>query len=110
MLLQKDTLGRRLYGSRQDLAASMGISNIVDVPASILSRGDTVEGGQLLGIVVNLADYTFGADAGGQTTAFDDFDIDYNQQKYLLEGRCSGALTKYKSALVIRQKRTEPKP
>ena len=106
MLLQKDTLGRRLYGSRQDLAASMGISNIVDVPASILSRGDTVEGGQLLGIVVNLADYTFGADAGGQTTAFDQFDIDYNQQKYLLEGRCSGALTKYKSALVIRQKLT----
>ena len=101
MLLKKDTLGRRLYGSRQDLAASMGIGEIRDIPASILARGN-VTGKPLLGIVVNMQDYTFGSDAGGKTNAFDQFDIDYNKQKYLLEGRCSGTLTKYKSALVIR--------
>ena len=101
MLLQKDTLGRRLYGSRQDLAASMGIGEIRDIPASILARGNKA-GKPLLGIVVNMQDYTFGAEAGGKTMAFEQFDIDYNKQKYLLEGRCSGTLTKYKSALVIR--------
>lgn len=107
MLLQKDTLGRRLYGSRQDLAASMGIGEIRDIPASILARGNKA-GKPLLGIVVNMQDYTFGAEAGGKTTAFEQFDIDYNKQKYLLEGRCSGTLTKYKSALVIRAASVTP--
>ena len=104
LLLEKDTLGRRLYSSRADLATSMGVSEIVDIPASILARGNSEEKGELVGIVVNLRDYTFGANAGGKTTAFDDFDIDYNQYKYLLEARLTGCLTRWKSAVVIRRK------
>ena len=85
----------------------MGIGEIRDIPASILARGNKA-GKPLLGIVVNMQDYTFGAEAGGKTTAFEQFDIDYNKQKYLLEGRCSGTLTKYKSALVIRAASVTP--
>ena len=58
---------------------------------------------EILGIIVNLADYTLGADRGGAVAMFEDFDIDYNQQKYLIETRVSGALTKFKSAVVIKQ-------
>lgn len=96
ILLQKDSLGRRLYANRGEVAQLMGVSNIVDVPESIMERAEGVRG-----IIVNLNDYTLGTDAGGQISKFDDFDIDYNQYKYLLEGRSSGALTKYRSALVL---------
>ena len=68
---------------------------------SRVSGDDTLD---LLGIVVNLQDYNVGADKGGDINMFDDFDIDYNQYKYLLETRCSGALTKCKSALIIEKK------
>jgi hypothetical protein len=94
MLLLKDTLGRRLYNSKADLAAAMMVSDIVAV--EVMNTMPNV-----LGIVVNLADYNIGANKGGEVSLFDFFDIDYNQYKYLAETRVSGALTKVKSALVI---------
>lgn len=97
ILLQKDSLGRRLYSSRAEVASLMGVSKIVDVPEAVMSRADGV-----VGIVVNLQDYTLGTDKGGEVNYFDDFDIDYNQYKYLTEGRSSGALTKYHSAIIIK--------
>lgn len=97
ILFQKDTLGRRLYTSRAEIASAMGVSSIVDVPETVMSRAAGVAG-----IIVNLQDYTVGTNAGGEISRFDDFDIDYNQYKYLLEGRCSGALTKYHSAVVLK--------
>lgn len=97
ILLQKDTLGRRLYASRAEVASLMGVSKIVDVPDAVLSRAAGVTG-----IIVNLQDYTLGTDRGGEVNYFDDFDIDYNQYKYLMEGRSSGALTKYHSAVVLK--------
>jgi hypothetical protein len=96
MLLIKDSLGRRIYPTAQDLAAAIRCSSIVAV--EVMDQDPT-----LVGIMVNLQDYTIGADRGGDLTMFDDFDIDFNQYKYLLETRCSGALTKYKSALVVRR-------
>ena len=108
LLVERDTLGRRMYSSRAELATAMGVSAIVDIPASILARAnfETTEGAvttthSLKGIVANLRDYTFGSDAGGKTTLFDDFDIDFNQQKYLLEARLSGTLTKPFSAATL---------
>ena len=108
LLVERDTLGRRMYSSRAELATAIGVSAIVDIPASILARANfqTTEGAvttthSLKGIVVNLRDYTFGSDAGGKTTLFDDFDIDFNQQKYLLEARLSGTLTKPFSAATL---------
>lgn len=98
MLLLKDEANsnRRLYASEADLAAALRVSSIVAVEA--------MEGeGDLIGIMVNLSDYTVGTDRGGELTRFDDFDIDYNQYKYLMEARLSGALTKIKSAQVIRK-------
>jgi hypothetical protein len=94
MLLEKDTLNRRLYNSKADLAAAMMVSDIVTVEA--MESNAT-----LLGIVVNLTDYNVGADKGGEMNLFDFFDIDYNQYKYLAETRISGALTRVKSALAI---------
>ena len=108
LLVERDTLGRRMYSSRAELATAMGVSAIVDIPASILARANfqTTAGAvttthSLKGIVANLRDYTFGSDAGGKTTLFDDFDIDFNQQKYLLEARLSGTLTKPFSAATL---------
>jgi len=101
MLLIKDTLGYRIYKTEADLAAVLRVKNIVEVPVmESLHRTDTLEY-DLLGIIVNLYDYTIGADKGGAVSMFDDFDIDYNQYKYLIETRISGALTLPKSALVI---------
>lgn len=94
LLLQKDQLGRRYYKTREELASALGVSKVVPVDV-MTSRPD------IYGIVVNIRDYSFGADSGGQTTFFDDFDIDYNQYKYLYEARLSGALTLPKSAIVI---------
>jgi len=101
MLLIKDTLGYRIYKTEADLAAVLRVSRIVEVPVMEgLHRTDTLEY-DLLGLIVNLYDYTIGADKGGAVSMFDDFDIDYNQYKYLIETRISGALTLPKSALVI---------
>lgn len=95
MLLLRDQMGRRLYRTVSDLASELRVSSIV--PVEVMERET-----DLLGIMVNLYDYSFGADRGGEVNMFDDFDIDYNQNKYLIETRVSGALTKLKSALVFR--------
>ena len=98
LLLVKDKLGRRIYATEAELASALRADKVVPVP---ILDGETTTGGELLAILVNLADYTVGADKGGVLSMFDDFDIDYNQYKYLIESRLSGCLTKHKSALVI---------
>jgi hypothetical protein len=94
LLLSKDLNGRRNYDNMTALAAAMGVSDVVAVEP--MNRFPT-----LVGIVVNLTDYNVGTDRGGEVNMFDQFDIDYNQMKYLMETRCSGALVKIKSAMVI---------
>jgi Phage capsid family len=105
LLVLKDTTGRRLYESEAALATALRVSKIVTVPvmedATVIDVGDGTTVLELLAILVNLSDYTLGADKGGAVSMFDDFDIDYNQYKYLIETRLSGALTKFKSAQVI---------
>ena len=96
LLLQKDKIGRRLYASIADLAAELQVSRIVPVEAM-------EQHPDLIGVIVNLNDYTVGTNRGGDVTFFSDFDIDYNQEKYLLETRVSGALTRPKSAVVIKK-------
>ena len=103
MLLKKDTQGYRLYKSQAELASAMRVSEIVTVP---VMEGFTKTFGSdananVKAIIVNLKDYNVGADKGGAVNMFDDFDIDYNQQKYLIETRCSGALTVPYSAIVL---------
>lgn len=103
MLLMEDTLGRPMYDTVDKLATAMRVSKIVTVPVMenqkrVTKTGDAKE---LIGIIVNLKDYNVGADKGGAVAMFDDFDIDYNKQKYLIETRCSGALIKPFSALVL---------
>ena len=109
LLLLKDKIGRRLYETKASLAAALGVSEIVEVPVMKGAARDTKKNGtaDLVGIIVNLADYTIGADKGGEVNMFDDFDIDFNQFKYLLETRISGALTQPKTAIVIERKQTE---
>lgn len=102
-LLLEDTTGRLIYDSIEKLATTLRVKEIVTVPVMEgLSRtnteGDTCN---LMGIIVNLVDYNIGADKGGSINMFDDFDIDYNQQKYLIETRCSGALIKPYSAIAL---------
>lgn len=105
MLLLKDQFGHRLYKTTQELASVLRVSKIVEVePMNEAVRVAGDNSYSILGIVVNLKDYTVGADKGGQVAMFDDFDIDYNQQKYLIETRISGALTQPKSAIVIERK------
>ena len=99
MLLLTDEMGRDLYDSKEKLATKMMVSDIV--PVEILENQVDAQGHPIVGIIVNPADYTIGADKGGAISMFDDFDIDYNQQKYLIETRCSGALTKPYSAIVL---------
>ena len=99
-LLIEDRNGRRIYESEATLATSMRVSKIVTVPVmENINVND--DGDELLGIIVNLSDYSIGADKGGAVNMFDDFDIDYNAQKYLIETRCSGALTQPYSAIVL---------
>lgn len=98
-LLLEDTQGHRLYKNESDVAAAMRVSKIVTVPVMEGVKGPN--GKDLIGIIVNLEDYNVGADKGGAINMFDDFDIDYNQQKYLIETRCSGALIKPYSAVVL---------
>ena len=102
-LLLEDTTGRVIYDSVDKLASVLRVSEIVTVPVMEGLTRTTTEGKtrNLLGIIVNLADYNVGADKGGAINMFDDFDIDYNHQKYLIETRCSGALTKPYSAIAL---------
>lgn len=98
LLLIKDLNKRYIYDDEGKLAQKMRVSKIVTVP---VMEGAQFEGKDVLGIIVNLGDYNVGADKGGAVSLFDDFDIDYNAQKYLIETRCSGALTTPKSAIVL---------
>ena len=98
MLLLKDGIGHRLYKTEAELATALRVSKIVTVE---VMEGQNIDNKPLVGIVVNLSDYNVGADKGGEKNLFDDFDIDYNQYKYLIETRRSGALVKPKSALTI---------
>lgn len=101
-LLLTDTTGRDLYDSVEKLAKKLRVSEIVTVPVmENLSREASSKKYDLFGIIVNLNDYNVGADKGGAVNLFDDFDIDYNAQKYLIETRCSGALTVPYSAIAI---------
>lgn len=101
MLLLEDTLGHALYADEAALARKLRVKEIVTVP--VMEGVNGPKGGKLYGIIVNLTDYTVGADKGGAINMFEDFDIDYNQQKYLIETRCSGALTKPFSAIVLEE-------
>ena len=105
-LLLEDSMGRPLYESEEKLRTTLRVSKIVTVPVmENLKRTDTTNGEvELMGIIVNLKDYNVGADKGGAINMFDDFDIDYNQQKYLIETRCSGALIRPYSAIAIEAK------
>lgn len=105
MLLLEDEYGRTLYQSQEALATALRVSKIVAVPVfDNIGHEDGVLSYELLGIMVNLADYTIGADKGGQVSLFNDFDIDYNKQSYLIETRCSGALTIPYSAVTFEKK------
>jgi HK97 family phage prohead protease len=107
MLLLKDTTNRRIYRSVSELAADLRVADIIEVEVlEGVQRTNTSPAftADLLGIMVNPRDYTYGADKGGQIATFEDFDIDYNQNKYLIETRLSGSLLNPKSALVIERK------
>ena len=102
MLLLEDKNGRRMYESEAQLATAMRVKEIVTVP--VMEGAKNKAGNKtILGIIVNLKDYNVGADKGGQVAMFEDFDIDYNAQKYLIETRCSGALVKPFSAIVLEE-------
>lgn len=98
-LLLEDTTGRVIYDSLEKLRNTLRVKEIVTVP--VMEGVTGAKGGALMGVIVNLTDYNIGADKGGAVNMFDDFDIDYNQQKYLIETRCSGALTKPYSAIAL---------
>ena len=95
-LMQRDSLGRRVYRNLEEVASDLRVAEVV--PVEVMENE-----ADLLGVIVNLQDYVIGADKGGELNMFDDFDIDYNQLKYLMETRLSGALVKVKSALVLRR-------
>lgn len=99
MLLLEDGIGRPLYTDEAALARTLRVKNIVTIPEMEGRKG--AKGGDLVCLIVNLADYTVGADKGGAVSMFDDFDIDFNAQKYLIETRCSGALTIPFSAMAV---------
>ena len=99
MLLLEDGIGHPLYADEAALARKLRVKNIVTIPEMEGRKG--AKGGDLAAVIVNLADYTVGADKGGAVSMFDDFDIDFNAQKYLIETRCSGALTTPFSAMAV---------
>lgn len=108
MLLIKDKMGRRIYTTEAELASALRVSRIIPVE---VMEDYSADNGDLLGIMVNMKDYTMGADKGGSISMFDDFDIDYNQYKYLIETRLSGCLTKPRCAIVFwRASGTEATP
>lgn len=109
MLLVRDSQKRRIYKSLQELASELRVNEIIEVEAMEGLQRDTDPGAgtvlaNLLGIMVNPYDYTYGSDKGGQVNTFEDFDIDFNQEKYLIETRLSGSLLNPKSAMVIERK------
>lgn len=105
MLLARDLNGRRIYDSKNDLAAALNVGNIYTVEQFEGKTRKTTEGNtkKLLGLFVNLSDYRIGATKGGQITRFNQFDIDFNQEKYLIETRLSGALTRVYSAIALEE-------
>ena len=96
MLLMEDQFGHRLYKDMKELASAMGVGEVVKVPAGVCPA-------DFYGVILDLRDYNVGMKNAGKKTMFDDFDIDYNQQKYLLETRQSGALTRHYSAIVLKK-------
>lgn len=100
LLLLEDTIGHKLYKTETELATALRVREIVTVP--VMENLTDKDGKTVYGIIVNLTDYNVGADKGGSINMFDDFDIDYNQMKYLIETRCSGALIRPFSAIVLR--------
>lgn len=98
MLLLEDGIGHKLYKSVAELATTLRVSSIVEVE---VMEGQKINSKDLAAVIVNLNDYNVGADKGGAVSLFDDFDIDYNQYKYLIETRCSGALIKPFSAMTV---------
>lgn len=105
MLLIEDQNGRRIYNSINDLATALRCKEIVTIPEMEAEAYKDI-----YGVIVNMADYTAGADKGGSVNMFDDFDIDYNQMKYLIETRMSGALTVPYSAIVLKKEASVPAP
>ena len=105
-LLLEDNQGRVIYDTEEKLRTALRVREIITVPVmeGLTRTDDQSETLELMGIIVNLADYNVGADKGGAVSMFDDFDIDYNQQKYLIETRCSGALIKPFSAITLEMK------
>lgn len=105
MLLSRDLNGRRIYDSKNDLAAALNVNSIVTVEQFEGKTRETTDGKtkKLLGLFVNLGDYTFGSTKGGELAKFDQFDIDFNKYKYLLETRVSGALTRVYSAIALEE-------
>ena len=105
MLLARDMNGRRIYNSKTDLAAALNVGNLYTAEQfeGKVRIDDEAHKHKLLGIFVNLADYTVGSTKGGEITRFDQFDIDFNQQKYLIETRISGALTRVYSAIALEE-------
>lgn len=104
MLLARDLNGRRIYDSKSDLAAALNVNEIHTVEQfEGLKRTDGGKTKKLLGLFVNLADYQFGSTKGGEITKFDDFDMDFNKYKYMLETRLSGSLTKLYSAVALEE-------
>ena len=104
--LLKDKMGRRMYATENEIASVLGVTSIVTVPCMGDATSVRVDGGKTYApavIILNLDDYNVGADKGGAINMFEDFDIDYNQEKYLIETRCSGALVKPYSAIVIEE-------
>lgn len=105
MLLARDLNGRRIYDSKADLAKALNVAEIHEIE-QLAGKERTTEGGdkkKLLGLFVNLADYQFGSTKGGEVTKFEDFDIDFNKHKYLMETRLSGALTKPYAAIALEE-------
>jgi hypothetical protein len=106
MLLATDKIGHRLYKTTEELATALRVKAVVEVPIleGVTREEDSKE---LLALIVNLNDYTIGADKGGAVSLFDDFDLNYNKYEYLIETRCSGALYKPYSAIALEQTKAQ---
>ncbi len=107
MLLARDMNGRRIYDSKSDLAAALNVGNIYTAEQfegrTRTTKDVSPKTKKLLGIFVNMDDYQIGATKGGEITRFNQFDIDFNQEKYLIETRISGALTRVYSAIALEE-------
>lgn len=105
MLLARDMNGRRIYNSKTDLAAALNVGNLYTAEQfeGLIRTDDDGDKHKLLGLFVNLADYTVGSTKGGEITRFNQFDIDFNKEKYLIETRLSGALTRIYSAIALEE-------